>query len=120
MTDLKVGDRVKIFDVCQVTNLLSEDSGTILKLNEDGGCVIKCDTWSSPCVFHPRQLRRLKRKEYPVPERVWINNYSNPNHIAASTSEEGADGWDKIASGIRIGGRAWPYVLDRKSLRGEK
>lgn len=64
----KIGDRVKVYDVCQLTNVLTEDTGIIENIS--GTLLVKMDTWGTApynaFYFHPKQCRKLivKKQEY--------------------------------------------------------
>jgi hypothetical protein len=87
MTNLKVGDRVRILDVDRSMNPSREvtDTGEVTDVNtvSPGAVRVKCDTWKNDFMsgswFHARQLKRLKPKPKPPPQKregriksVWL------------------------------------------------
>lgn len=69
MNKFKVGDRVKVYDVCQLSHKTCEDAGIIEQVDEQGALLIKMDTWgTSPFnsfYYHPKQCRKLVKKKAP-------------------------------------------------------
>jgi hypothetical protein len=61
---LKVGDRVRVYDVCKETQLLTSDTGTLRAIRPSGALFVAFNNWgfTSDTVWHPRQVVRLVKK----------------------------------------------------------
>lgn len=86
----KVGDRVRCFDVCGVSGKLTDDTGIIEGIKNDGGLIIRFDTWNNlkPHPVHPKWCRLIK----PPKERrrVFVVLHDNPSRVqyVAKNSED--------------------------------
>lgn len=73
----KIGDRVRIFDMCEVTHSVTEDKGKVLEMLGDR-LLVKCDTWKNSDsygignYFHKKQCRRLRPKKKRVKKTLYI------------------------------------------------
>jgi hypothetical protein len=79
---LKVGDRVRAYDVCRETTLLTSDTGTIRDIRVgDGALFIDFDHWRVILgdVVHPRQVRRLRPRQR---REFWLELNGNGAPVA--------------------------------------
>jgi len=62
----QVGDRIRVYDVCQMTNIVTSDKGMIEFIGEDGILLVRMDNWgtkpSNVFYFHSKQCRKLIKK----------------------------------------------------------
>lgn len=74
--NFKVGDRVKVYDICQVTKNPTEDTGIVLTTfaTTENLLQVKMDTWGSPpkniFFFHKKQCRKLVKKTIKYPKKL--------------------------------------------------
>lgn len=70
----KVGDRVKVYDICQITYKSTEDKGIIEEIDNDR-LWAKMENWGNPdttqtLCFHKKQCRKLVKKEIKLPKKL--------------------------------------------------
>lgn len=83
---LRMGERVRVFDVCKTTDAATSDTGTVVGFAA-GVVKVQCDNWKNPEIdytkpgiwFHKKQCRRLRpKKPKPVGAEMverWVNVY---------------------------------------------
>lgn len=111
---LEVGERVRVFDVCKETQLLTSDTGTVREIRPTGALFIKLDNWgfTSDTVWHPRQVRRLVKK----PRReFWINPIYLPSTVGVALRD--LNGRTVVMTRAEPG---FVHIREVRAKRGEK
>ncbi len=63
----QIGDRVKVYDICQETTATTEDKGTVCEIDNDR-LWVKMDNWgtkpdNNSFWFHEKQCRKLVKRD---------------------------------------------------------
>lgn len=112
---LKIGDRVRIFDMCEVTHSVTEDKGKVLGIFGDR-LLVRCDTWQNtdaPMVngnyFHKKQCRRLRPKKKRVKKTVerWAVITKSGKFYTTYDTKEDAESHPAFKYAVKLTGEYW-------------